>query len=160
MQLYWKETPTQVFSCKYCKTFMNSFFHRTPLVAASEKYEYRTHMLDLLKDCYKCFLLSLIKIHLNEPIICYNFSFLIEKSFWNLSSLLHNLTYRFWICLSWARFLSSPMTIFSEVSPKQIFSVNKLYYVILQSFFLYPAVSHIFMVQVFQGASSGSGASF
>ena len=36
-------------------------------------------MLDLLKDCCNCFLLSLIKKHLNEHIICYNFSFLIEK---------------------------------------------------------------------------------
>ena len=51
-------------------------------------------MLDLLKDCYNCFLLSLIEKDLNEPIIYYNFSFLIEKSFWNLSSLLHNLTHR------------------------------------------------------------------
>ena len=31
-----------------------------------------------------------------------------------------------------------------KVYSEQIFSVNKLYYVILQSFFLYPAVSHIF----------------
>ena len=30
--------------------------------------------------------------HLNEPIIYYSFSFLNEKRFWNLSSLLHNLT--------------------------------------------------------------------
>ena len=36
-------------------------------------------MLDLLKDCCNCFLLSLIKKHLNEHIICCNFSFLIEK---------------------------------------------------------------------------------
>ena len=28
--------PTQVFSCKYCKTFKNTFFYRTPLVATSE----------------------------------------------------------------------------------------------------------------------------
>ena len=30
-----KETRTQVFSCEYCETFKNSFFYRTPLMAAS-----------------------------------------------------------------------------------------------------------------------------
>ena len=34
LQLYWKETATQVFSCEYCKIFKKSFFYRTPLVAA------------------------------------------------------------------------------------------------------------------------------
>ena len=68
-----------MFSCKYCEIFMNSFFYRTPLVAASEKYEYTVYMLDLLSDCYNSFLLSLIKKHLNEPIIYHNFLFLIEK---------------------------------------------------------------------------------
>ena len=34
--LYLKETPTQVFSCEYCKIFKNSFFHRTTPVAASD----------------------------------------------------------------------------------------------------------------------------
>ena len=66
-----QKSPTQVFSCKYCKIFMNNFFYRTPLVAAFENYEYTytVYMLDLLKDCYNCFLLSLIEKHLNEPII-------------------------------------------------------------------------------------------
>ena len=36
-------------------------------------------MLDLLRDCYNCFLLCLVKKRLNEHIICYNFSVLIEK---------------------------------------------------------------------------------
>ena len=31
-----KETPAQVFSCRYCEIFKNSFFFRTPPVAASE----------------------------------------------------------------------------------------------------------------------------
>ena len=35
LQLYQKETPTQVFSCEYCEILKNSFFYRTPLVAAS-----------------------------------------------------------------------------------------------------------------------------
>ena len=34
LQLYSKETPTQVFSCKYCGTFKNSYFYRTLVVAA------------------------------------------------------------------------------------------------------------------------------
>ena len=52
-------------------------------------------MLNLLKDCYNCFLLSLVKRYLNKHIIYYNLPFLIEKSVWNMSSLLHDLT-----CLS------------------------------------------------------------
>ena len=35
LQLYQKETPTQVFSCKYCEIVKNSFLYRTPLMAAS-----------------------------------------------------------------------------------------------------------------------------
>ena len=35
LQLYLKETPAQVFSCEYCEIFNNSFFYRTPLVAAT-----------------------------------------------------------------------------------------------------------------------------
>ena len=58
---------------------MNSFFYRAPLEAASEKYEYTVYMLDLLKDCCHCFLLSLIEKELNEPIMYYNFLFPIEK---------------------------------------------------------------------------------
>ena len=69
---------------------MNSFFIENLLLATSEKCEYMVYMLDLLKDSYNCFLLSLTEKHLNEPIIC-NFSFLIEKNISNLSSLLHNL---------------------------------------------------------------------
>ena len=38
-------------------------------------------MLDLLKDSYNCFLLSLIEKHLNEPIIYNNFSFSLRKVF-------------------------------------------------------------------------------
>ena len=41
----------------------------------------------------KSFLFSLVKKYLNEHIIYYNFSFIIEKSFWNLSILLDNFTY-------------------------------------------------------------------
>ena len=34
-QRYYKETPTQVFSCETCETFKNIFFDRKPPVAAS-----------------------------------------------------------------------------------------------------------------------------
>ena len=117
-----------MFSCKYCKISMNSLFYRTPLMAASEKYEYTVYMLNLLKDCYNCFLFSVIEKHLNEPIIYYNFSFLIEKRFSNFSSLL-------W--LAYKSLLS------------RFFSVNKLYYVILQFF----SVSSCFPGPDFSGSS-------
>ena len=32
-----KETPTQIFSAKYCEIFQNRLFYRTPLVTASDK---------------------------------------------------------------------------------------------------------------------------
>ena len=47
-------------------------------------------MLVLLKDFYNC-LTFFGEKNLNEYIIYYNFSFLIEKSVWDLSSLLHDL---------------------------------------------------------------------
>ena len=43
LQLYLKETPTQVFFCEYCEIFKNSYFHRTPRVAASVNGELRNH---------------------------------------------------------------------------------------------------------------------
>ena len=36
MQLYLKETPTQVFSCEYREIFKSSFFYRTTPVAVSK----------------------------------------------------------------------------------------------------------------------------
>ena len=35
LQLYYKESPTQMFSCEYCETFKNSFFYKIPAVAAA-----------------------------------------------------------------------------------------------------------------------------
>ena len=35
LQAFKKETPAQVFSCEYCEIFKNTFFNRTPPVAAS-----------------------------------------------------------------------------------------------------------------------------
>ena len=50
--------------------------------------------------------------HLNEDIICYNFSFFIEKSYWNLPSLLHNLVYHIWI-----HFYSGNLIVKSKLLP-------------------------------------------
>ena len=77
--LFNKVAGLQLQNCKIC---LNSFFYRTPLVAASEKYEYKIYMLDLLQDCYNCFLLSLIEKHLNEwAYHLLQIFILIEKSF-------------------------------------------------------------------------------
>ena len=35
-----KETPTQVFSCEFWEIFKNTFFYRTPSVAASKGCKY------------------------------------------------------------------------------------------------------------------------
>ena len=43
LQLYWKETPAQVFSWESCKIFHNTFFQRTPPVAASEGFSSYTN---------------------------------------------------------------------------------------------------------------------
>ena len=37
LQLYWKNTPTQVFSLEFCEIFKNIFFDRASLVAASRR---------------------------------------------------------------------------------------------------------------------------
>ena len=63
--LFNKETPTQVFPVNIEKFLWTAFFYRAPLVTASEKYEYIIYMLDLLRDCYNWFLLSLTDKHLN-----------------------------------------------------------------------------------------------
>ena len=39
LQLYYKDTPTQVFSCKVCEIFKNTFFHKTHPVAASVTFK-------------------------------------------------------------------------------------------------------------------------
>ena len=47
-QLHWKETPTQVFSWKYCEIFKNSFFEKLLWTTASEilKLFYKTFWPD------------------------------------------------------------------------------------------------------------------
>ena len=45
LQLYWKETPTQVFSCEYCKIFKNVFFF----------IEHLDGYFCLVEQCKTCF---------------------------------------------------------------------------------------------------------
>ena len=54
LELYYKETPAQVFPCEYYEIFKNNFFYRTPPVAASVHrmllrmfYLYRNLSIDL-----------------------------------------------------------------------------------------------------------------
>ena len=135
-------------------------------------------MLDSLKNCYDCFFL--VKKHLNEHIIYYNFSFLIEKSFWNLSSLLRNLTYllllnSFLFLGTFSLFIKKPQQLFFQTACLQVSSV--LINCTMWSFYLFSASScfppfslsrffqgpgfsefRFFRVQVFYGPGfSGSG---
>ena len=34
-KVYYRDTPTQAFPCEFCEIFKNTFFYRTPPVAAS-----------------------------------------------------------------------------------------------------------------------------
>ena len=113
-------------------------------------------MLDSLKDCYSYFLPSLIKKHLNEHITYNNFSFLTDQSFWNLSSLLHNLTYlsllnSFLFLSTFSVFLENLNNYFPNGLLTSLFSVNKLYYVVFLSFFCIQLFPTFFRVLVFQG---------
>ena len=125
-------------------------------------------MLDLLKDCCNCFLLSLVKKHLNEHIIYYNFLFLNEKSFRNLLSLLHDLIYRFELIFILRRFsvyLKSLNNFFSRRFPyKSLLNrFSLLINCIMWSFNHFSTSSclprfsgsRLFRVQVFQGPAPG-----
>ena len=63
-----KETLTQVFSCEFCEIFKNTFFHRTPPVAASySRLHFYCHYEKFLER-------SMLKLHcfVNEKIIFTN----------------------------------------------------------------------------------------
>ena len=75
MQIYQKETQTQVFFCEYCKIFKNSFFYRTLPVAASEVYE-RTLSLFLVD---KASFLKLREIY-NKPLKAYFAKSILSKT--------------------------------------------------------------------------------
>ena len=102
----------------------------------------------------------LVKKHLNVRSIYYNVSFLIVKSFWNLSSLLHNLPYLsllnsflLLVLSTFHVFLKSLCNYFFQMAPLQFSScrilvLEKLYYVVFQSWF-FPIISSIcLLVQV------------
>ena len=113
-------------------------------------------MLHSLKDCYDCFLPSLVKKHLNEHIIYDNFSFLNEKKFWNMPiCLLHNLIYCFWTIFIFKHIFCLPKKpqyrFFSDDWFANLFSANKLYDVVFLSSFCIQLFHTFIMVQVFQG---------
>ena len=98
----------------------------------------------------------MVKKHLNDHIMYYNFSFLIEKIFWNLPNLSHNLTYfslfnSFLLLSAFAVFLKSLNNYFFRWLVTSLFSVNKLYYVVFLSFFCIKLFPTFFMIQAFQG---------
>ena len=103
-----------------------------------------------------------VKKHLNQHIIYHNYSFLIEKSFWNLSNLLHNLTYllllnSFLFLGTFSVFLKTPQQLFFQMAGLQVSSVLINCTMWSSYLFLHPAFSHVFhspgflRVQVFQG---------
>ena len=51
-----KETLAQVFSCEFCEISKNSFFHRTPLVAASIYFKESFLWFGLQTRCFKSLL--------------------------------------------------------------------------------------------------------
>ena len=51
IQLHWKETPTQVFSCEFCEIFKNSFFYRKPPVAGFERSQVVRQGLNIATRC-------------------------------------------------------------------------------------------------------------
>ena len=113
----------------------------------------------------------LVKKHLNVHSICYNVSFLIEKNFWNLTSLLHNLIYLL-LLNSFLLLVLSTFTVFLKSLNYNFFSDGWLTSLFLQNFsviinfnmysynlfFCIQRFLTLFMSQVFQGPGfSGSG---
>ena len=54
-----KETLTQVFSCKFCKLFKNTFLYRTNLVAPSDNTTFTTEPMKQQINTYNFFVRSL-----------------------------------------------------------------------------------------------------
>ena len=126
-------------------------------MAASEKYEYILYMLDLLKDCCYCFLLSLNEKHLNKPIIYHDFYFLLEKVL-EICQVYYTI---FFIVLNLFLFVSRFSAFvnyyfFRWLAYKSLsrFSVLINLFCDLTIFFLYPAVSHVFHGPGYFGSKS------
>ena len=63
-----KETPAQVFSCEYCDIFKNTFFHRTPLNAASKTYSQKlTNLWQITKVSFREIFFILLSAQVNPP---------------------------------------------------------------------------------------------
>ena len=103
----------------------------------------------------------LVKKHLNVHSVYYNVSFLIQKRFWKLSSLLHNLSYLS-LSDSFLLLVLSTFPVFFKSFKNYIFQMscrilvfyNELYYVVFQSFFFFFCIQlfpTFFMSKVFQG---------
>ena len=112
------------------------------------------------QSAYGKYFTHLVKKHLNKHIIYYNFSFLIEKSFWNLSSSLHNLaslillnSFSLLLLSTFPLFLKSLDNYFfrwlANKSLLSRFSVLMNYIKCACNLFLDPVVSHVFKVWVF-----------
>ena len=70
MQLYQKQTPTQVFSHEICKLFKNIFYYRTFPVAASENNEQQQLSECFANICYKIVSPILLQEHINYFAVC------------------------------------------------------------------------------------------
>ena len=55
LQVYYKETPTQVFSCEYCEIFQNSYFEEHMQTTASDSYKASVNCWFLLIQYSKIF---------------------------------------------------------------------------------------------------------
>ena len=55
LQVYYKETPTQVFSCDYCKIFQNSYFEEHMQTTTSDSYKASVNCWFLLIQYSKIF---------------------------------------------------------------------------------------------------------
>ena len=55
LQVYYKETPTQVFSCDFCKIFQNSYFEEHMQTTTSDSYKASVNCWFLLIQYSKIF---------------------------------------------------------------------------------------------------------
>ena len=166
-----------MFSCEYCKIFMNSFFYKTPPVAASEKYEYiysihARFTQGLLQLFFTFFDWKTSKwaYHLLQFFISYRERFLkllkfISQSYLSLLNLFlllstfslffNDLFFR-WI--AYKSFVSKFSVLINYILwPYNLFSVSSCFPHFSWSRFFRVK---IFMVQVFQGLHRGSGSRF
>ena len=65
-----KLTPTQVFSYDICKLLKNTFFYRTPPVAASENNEQQQLSEGFANSCYKIVSPILLQELINDFVVC------------------------------------------------------------------------------------------